>query len=218
MLENGVTILIPTYNRSKFSKLIIHNINSQTYPYIEKVIIADDGEVPLDVTGCKYDIQYVNVSRCSIGTKRNFLKGLSKSTFCAFMDTDDFYNPYYISKSIQLLMETGKEVTGSNDMIIWDKCRVYKQRCALMELLNEATLVFKTSYHGIFSDANSSEGKTFLNDTSLIAKGHIENIMICIAHTSNTVSKVKWTTDPYVTSYALLDPYRSHMEVYGDIQ
>lgn len=217
MFENGVTILIPTYNRLDFSNLIIHNINCQTYPYIEKIIIADDGEIPLNVSGCRYDIQYVKVSRCNIGAKRNFLKSLSKSDFSAFMDTDDFYHPNYIARSVQILLESGKQVTGSNDMIIWDKCRVYKQRCSLLNLLNEATLVFRTSYDGSFGNANSSEGKSFLHDISLIEKGPIENIMICIAHETNTVCKKRWTTKQYVTSYGLLDPYLSHMEIYGGI-
>ena len=55
----GVTILIPTFNRAKFSKLIVHNINCQTYPCIEKIIVADDGDEHLDLSGCKYDIEYI---------------------------------------------------------------------------------------------------------------------------------------------------------------
>ena len=49
----GVTILIPTFNRAKFSKLIVHNINCQTYPCIEKIIVADDGDELLDLSGCR---------------------------------------------------------------------------------------------------------------------------------------------------------------------
>ena len=40
----SVSILIPTYNRSKFSSLISFNIQSQSYPLIKEIIIADDGQ------------------------------------------------------------------------------------------------------------------------------------------------------------------------------
>src|SRR6056300_1423032 len=38
-----VSILIPTFNRRRFSELITHNILNQTYPFVKEVIVADDG-------------------------------------------------------------------------------------------------------------------------------------------------------------------------------
>jgi glycosyltransferase involved in cell wall biosynthesis len=38
------SIIIPTYNRKKFSRLISQNIRIQTYPNILEVIVADDGD------------------------------------------------------------------------------------------------------------------------------------------------------------------------------
>ena len=42
-----ISILIPTYNRSKFIQLCIMNILRQNYPKeLLEVIILDDGETP----------------------------------------------------------------------------------------------------------------------------------------------------------------------------
>jgi glycosyltransferase involved in cell wall biosynthesis len=207
----GVTILIPTFNRAKFSKLIVHNINCQTYPCIEKIIIADDGDELLDLSGCKYDVEYIKTSRVSIGQKRNFLKSRATTEFCAFMDTDDFYHPEYISSSIFSLLKTGKEVTGSADMIMYDGRRIYRQSCCFIDMLNEATLVFRTSYRGMFETSSRGEGKKFLNKLGAIVEGDIEKIMICVCHTSNTINKTSWLIDKYVSSYKLLDPYVEHI-------
>ena len=55
-MDYQVTIIVPTYNRKAFSQLLLHNINSQSYKSIKEVIIADDGDEPLDMTGCKYPV------------------------------------------------------------------------------------------------------------------------------------------------------------------
>ena len=207
----SATILIPTFNRARFSKLIIHNINCQTYPCIEKVIVADDGDEPLDLTGCKYQVEYIKIKRVSIGQKRNFLKSRATTEFCCFMDTDDFYHEDYISNSIFSLLKTGKDVTGSADMIMFDGRRVYRQSCCFLNMLNEATLVFRTSYNGMFDASSKGEGRHFLNKLGSIVEGDIEKIMICVCHNSNTVEKSSWLIDKYLTTYKLLDPYKEHM-------
>ena len=61
-MDYQVTIIVPTYNRKAFSQLLLHNINSQSYKSIKEVLIADDGDEPLDLTGCKYPVKYL-VSR-----------------------------------------------------------------------------------------------------------------------------------------------------------
>lgn len=40
----SVSIVIPTYNRKKFEKLIEYNINIQDYTNIKEIIIIDDSE------------------------------------------------------------------------------------------------------------------------------------------------------------------------------
>ena len=119
----SVSILIPTYNRTKFSQLISLNIMIQTYPLIKEIIIADDGENKLLIdTSIKTTILYFQVERMSIGKKRNFLKSKASGDYLVHMDTDDFYNPDYISNCIFNLLLTGKQLTGSSDMIM---CKLF---------------------------------------------------------------------------------------------
>ena len=212
-MDYNVTILIPTYNRAKFSRLITHNINIQNYPSISQVIIYDDGAEKCDLSECKYPVKYVtSTTRASIGAKRNFLISLAETGFCAFMDTDDMYSPDYISHSMTRLYETGKSVCGTSDMFLYSDGVTYHQRCMFLDMLNEATLVFRRTHKGSFSNANSSEGVSFLRGyIGDIVESDINKVMVCIVHGSNTVPKQAWCKEIYACDFNILNQYREHL-------
>ena len=214
----SVSIIIPTYNRSKFSPLISLNIKKQDYPMIKEVIVADDGKdderLVLDIP---YTVLYYKVPRCSIGEKRNFLMEKATGKYIACFDTDDFYNPTHLSTSIFNLIKSGKQVSGSSDMLILHDEKTYKQRCIYLDLLNEATLVFTKEYtltHK-FSNVMSSEGKGFLTGSlDDIYETEIEDIMVCIAHKENTVSKLPWTDEKYLAKIDM-SMYEPHIKIFS---
>ncbi len=214
-MDYQVTIIVPTYNRNAFSKLLVHNINCQTYKAIKEVIVADDGEEALDMTDCKYPVKYFKMNRISLGVKRNFLKDCVKSGYVACFDTDDFYHPNHIENAMTQLAMSGKSVAGSADMLIYNREKgCFRQCCMWIDFLNEATLVFKSSYKSRFSSGGSSEGVAFLKEyTGEIIELNIDDVMICVAHTTNTVAKEKWLDEKYATSFQILDPYRDHLEL-----
>jgi glycosyltransferase involved in cell wall biosynthesis len=218
-MDYQVTIIVPTYNRNAFSKLLVHNINCQTYKAIKEVIVADDGEEALDMTGCKYPVKYFKMNRISLGVKRNFLKDCVKSGYVACFDTDDFYHPNHIENAMTQLAMSGKSVAGSADMLIYNREKgCFRQCCMWIDFLNEATLVFKSSYKSRFGSSGSSEGVAFLKEyTGEIIELKIDDVMVCVAHTNNTVAKEKWLDEKYATSFQILDPYRDHLELLSHI-
>lgn len=213
-MDYQVTIVVPTYNRKAFSKLLVHNINCQTYRSIKEVMVADDGEEMLDMAGCKYPIKYFKMNRISLGVKRNFLKDCVKSGYIACFDTDDFYHPTHIENAMVELAMSNKSVAGSSDMLIYSREKgCFRQSCLWIDFLNEATLVFKSCYKGQFL-GNSSEGVAFLKDfLGEIVELKIDDVMVCVAHQTNTVAKAKWLEDKYMTSFEILNPYRQHLEI-----
>lgn len=202
-MDFNCDILIPTYNRKKFIKLIEHNINTQDYPFIKNIVIADDGDDDeyLDIN-TKYNILYFKIDRCSIGEKRNFLISKARSKYICMMDTDDLYKPEYISKSIFNLLYYDKDISGSSDMVIYDinTHKTYLQRCIYSHLLNEATLVGLKSFfeYNKFKDSSKGEAdEIFKNDISCIKHTDINNIIVCVAHSNNTVDKSMWFKENY---------------------
>lgn len=217
--DYSVSIVIPTFNRKKFEKLIEYNINSQTYYNIQEIIILDDSDKD-DSLSIKtmYPIRYLRVPRVSIGEKRNYGVKVANSKYIAFMDTDDFYNPNFISKSIFNLIKEDKTISGSADMIVYDKISYYKQSCMFLYLLNEATLVFKKTDDINFNNSSSNEAVPWLiKNMSNIFETSIDDIMCCLSHNENTISKTIWCTTTY--EYINLDTkYENHIKILSNIK
>ena len=211
-----VSILIPTFNRHRFSELITHNILAQTYPFIKEVIIADDGynDERLNIK-VPYSVMYYKVPRMNIGEKRNFLMSKATGDYLAHMDTDDMYSRDYLSSSIYNLIKTGKGLSGSSDMLMMDTAtsNTYKQRCINIDMLNEATMCYTKSYaeKHKFSNKMSSEGISFC-EIKEIVETPIEEIMVCLAHTENTVCKKQWVDDAYKLPIDMTW-YKRHLEI-----
>jgi glycosyltransferase involved in cell wall biosynthesis len=211
-----VSILIPTFNRRRFSELITHNILVQTYPFIKEVIVADDGydDERLNLK-LPYSVLYYKVPRMTIGDKRNFLISKASGDYLAHFDTDDMYSRDYLSSSIFNLIKNGKGLSGSSDMLMMDTATktTYKQRCINMDMINEATMCYTKSYADThkFSNTMSSEGISFC-EIKEITETPIEDIMVCLAHDSNTVSKKQWVTDTYKSPIDMTW-YKQHLNI-----
>jgi len=213
----SVSIIIPTYNRRKFQRLIEHNINIQTYYNIKEIIILDDSDTdrPLCIKTL-IPIRYYTVKRCTIGTKRNIGVKLAEGEYIAFMDTDDFYHPDYISHSIFEMEYNNKSIAGSADMYLYAGNKWFKQRCMFLDYLNEATMVFKKSIWTGFANTNSNEAVPFLSkNLDNIIETDIENLMCCVAHDSNTIPKNPWCVDTYKAP--ALRQYSKHIKILSSI-
>ena len=92
----SVSIVIPTFNRSAFERLIEYNINSQDYFNIIEIIVLDDSDIdrPLCIRSV-IPIRYYTVPRMTIGMKRNCGVKLAHGDYICFIDTDDMYAPDY---------------------------------------------------------------------------------------------------------------------------
>ena len=211
------SIIIPTYNRKKFEKLIEHNINCQTYKNIIEIIIADDGDDDILKIETKYPIVYIKCRRMTIGEKRNLLVSKAKGFYIAHMDTDDVYLPSYIEHSIGVLEGQKKDVVGTSDMMfIYPDGKTGAMRNPLLSMANEATLVYKKTFWNEkgFGETQSSEAIPFLKGRHW-QTGHseIKKVMICICHSTNTVDKNVWKTCPEIE----LPDYTKHKEILQQI-
>ena len=216
-MDFSVDILIPTYNRKKFEKLISHNISIQSYPLIKNIIIADDSNdnLHLDIN---YSVLNYKVDRMSIGAKRNFLLSKSTSRYAVFMDTDDMYHSDYISHSIHKLLMSGKSITGTSDMLMYYQEQTYILSCIFFHAINEATLVIDT--HNVqlkFKEQNSSEGlEPLKNHIGDIVQTDINKVMCCICHKENTIDKKVWIKERYKTDFDMVE-YDEHLKIISSL-
>jgi hypothetical protein len=153
----------------------------------------------------------------TIGSKRNFLLDKSTSRYSVFMDTDDFYNPDYISTSIYNLINSGKAIAGSADMNMLSNNSYYRLNCIFINMLNEATIVIDTDRIKFrFDEVQTSEGSKSLEKyIKYIYETNIDDIMVCVQHDSNTVSKLHVVDDRY--KITARSGYAEHLKILSNI-
>ncbi len=204
-----VSINLPIYNRSKWIKLIIHNVRGLQYPRekIELVILDDSSDDPLfkDISQEIFEkaihpvkLKYVreNVKK-TIGEKRNKLCKLSSHKIIACMDSDDLYLPSYLQYAISELKNNNLSAVGSPEMLFcfphldW---KITGIKCASNRQIHEATLVYtKKHFNAMGGFAKNSQGEgakmfDFMNDKK-IKQLEVNKIMVCICHNENTCNK-----------------------------
>ena len=200
-----ISILTPTYNRSRFLPLYIDNLLKINYPHnLLEVVIDDDGKDKFikDIelfkkTVSPIKVKYINKSlKRSIGEKRNFLVKQATSKIVCFMDDDDIYNPEYVNYSFQVLKKNKAGLVGSNQMIFCYPEKDFKMTyiiCEKKHQIHEATMMFTKSYWksmGGFERSSRGEGaKMIQKQDRNVSVTDIRMCMICVAHKFNTVDK-----------------------------
>ena len=116
-----LSIIIPTYNRSKYISKCIDSVLSQTYKNIE-IIVIDDGSTDNTEEIIKNfndkRIKYFKNTNHGIGYSRNF--GLDKATgdYIFFLDSDDYIN----ADTVDNIFKNIK----SNDILIFDYKEIFE--------------------------------------------------------------------------------------------
>jgi len=211
-----VSILTPSYNRSKFLQLITYNLLNMDYDKNKlEWCIIDDGKEPLftDETlkqtkellkPMKINYKYENVKR-DIGVKRNALVKMCKYKFCIMMDDDDVYFPTYIKHSIETLKNNKIGLVGSNHMLfVYPKhnYKLSKIECHAKRQIHEATMCFTKKYFNSmpgFMKSSLGEGANMIDHNEKnSAYTNITKCMICFCHEGNSFNKeqfYKYKTD-----------------------
>ena len=100
-----VSVIIPTYNRSRILRAGLESVLAQTYPAIE-IIVVDDGST--DDTASTLEqhagrVRYIRQANQGVGKARN--KGIRVSTgdYITFLDDDDLMLPTKIERQVEVL-------------------------------------------------------------------------------------------------------------------
>ena len=231
-----VSILTPTYERKHFLELCIFNIVNQIYP-LEKLewFLLDDSKEPytkekLDyikdiIKPIKFKYLY-ETNKQTIGAKRNKLVKLASYKTVIMMDDDDIYQPTYVQKSINTLLDKKVKCVGSNQMIFYFQSKPDKRltiiRCQAKRQIHEATLCFTKKYFnsmGGFKKSSQGEGIGLIdfNDKN-VENIPIDDLMVCVVHKGQTVSK-----DPFyeytehVHSYDNKGVIKKHYDIVDEV-
>lgn len=102
-----VSVIIPTYNRSKLLRLTIESVLAQTYPNIE-IIVVDDGSTDDTATVVaqyaeRGQVTYIKQANQGVAAARNTGIRVASGEYLNFLDHDDLFVPTKIERQVQVL-------------------------------------------------------------------------------------------------------------------
>lgn len=100
-----VSIIIPTYNRSRFLQETIESVLRQTYPNVE-VIVVDDGstdDTPEAMARYEGRVDYIRQPNRGVAAARNAGFHAAKGEYLCFLDDDDLFLPLKIERQMHIL-------------------------------------------------------------------------------------------------------------------
>ena len=112
-----ITVVIPTYNRATLIAATLDSVIAQTGNYRIEVEIVDDGSTDhtADVVApyieeygdpaARIFMRYTQLNKQGVVTARNTAIAQSTGEFVAFLDSDDYWAPDKLSKSLQPLSD-----------------------------------------------------------------------------------------------------------------
>jgi glycosyltransferase involved in cell wall biosynthesis len=194
-----VSVIIPTYNRSRLVKEAIESVLSQTYTNFE-ILVIDDGSI--DDTGEEVKkikdsrIRYFYKQNGGIASARNAGVDNSKGKYIALLDSDDLYTEKYLeimtgrleentdfglaySMFINILPDGTRENGLKEDRFLSGTLiRNYFQKMPC--ILPSATVLRKEAINGFYFDENIKLGE----DIDFFLRLSVKTKFLCVPETT----------------------------------
>ena len=113
MVEDVVSIIMPTYRCGGYIEKSIASVQAQTYQNWELIIVDDcsnDGTIDKVLEIKKQDSRiniFQNSSNSGAAVSRNVALKNAKGRWIAFLDSDDLWEPTKLEKQIKFMVENG---------------------------------------------------------------------------------------------------------------
>lgn len=136
--KDGISVVIPVYNASRYLRRVIDSVLAQTYKDFE-LILVDDGSKDDSLDICneykKRDDRIIVISKENGGTSSARNVGIENASrkYIAFLDNDDYVLPHWLET-----MHQYAELSGGCDLLMADSFHISEDKFSVnMELLKE---------------------------------------------------------------------------------
>ena len=100
-----VSVIIPTYNRSKLLRVAVESVLAQTYPNIEVIVVDDGSTDDMAAVAAQYGgrVTYLKQPNQDVAAARNTGIRAASGEYLSFLDDDDLILPTKIERQVQVL-------------------------------------------------------------------------------------------------------------------
>lgn len=127
-----VSVIIPTFNSDKFIKETLDSALSQTYPFMEIIIVDDCSSDSTQKIVGRYLQKYSNIkykrliNNSGAAVARNRGLELAIGRFIAFLDSDDVWYPHKLEIQLKLMKQDSAPICFTAIEIIDENGRLIK--------------------------------------------------------------------------------------------
>lgn len=192
-----VSCIMPTANRQNFIPLAIDYFLNQDYRDAELIIIDDGRESVKNLIPNHHRIKYFYADPIgTIGLKRNYACEKAKGDIIIHWDDDDWYAQDWISREVQVLLNSDADICGLNEIIFYssllNKFWKYSDQNLQEPWLSGATMAYRKSFwvKHPFKDIQVGEDYDYIWNTGakILAHDYSEGF-VAILHAKNTTLK-----------------------------
>jgi teichuronic acid biosynthesis glycosyltransferase TuaG len=143
-----ITVIIPTYNSSKYIIETIDSVIHQTFKDFE-IIIVDDSSTDNTVELIK-EFKFENIKLYTLkknsgaSVARNFALSKARGRFIAFLDSDDIWNLQKLEKQINFMISNNYGFTYTSINIINENNQIIKKNRKTVNVVKYKTLLRNT--------------------------------------------------------------------------
>jgi glycosyltransferase involved in cell wall biosynthesis len=126
MTPSLVSVIIPAYNRAHLLGAAIRSALAQTYPH-KQIIVIDDGSTDntRELVATFADVEYYYQPNAGQAAARNAGLGYCRGEFMASLDSDDVWDPNFLTTCLTVIQEhkldfafaNWKSTSGSNGLV-----------------------------------------------------------------------------------------------------
>jgi glycosyltransferase involved in cell wall biosynthesis len=161
-----VSIVVPIYNVEKYLEECLESIAAQTYSNIQVLLVDDgskDGSTKLATDFAARDDRFIYIHQENKGLSGARNTGIENATgeYIAFVDSDDWLEPDYISAMLSVALEKDADITisglikenGSKKQIVYDSSFGYSRTAAMNVLdyiFNEKYLMMILAWNKLY--------------------------------------------------------------------
>lgn len=122
-MTNRVSVIIPTFNRSKLVCQAIKSVCNQTFRDIE-IIVVDDGsiaDISETLTSIDTRVRFFRQEHCGLNVARNFGLHQARGNFIALLDDDDLWMPFKIELQLSVMNRFPDLAYVFSDFVIFNE-------------------------------------------------------------------------------------------------
>jgi len=124
-----VSVIIPAYACGSHVKQCLDSILSQTYRYLEVIVVYDpspDNTLPILQTYNEDVILIKQKRKTNPATSRNIGSKIAKGRYIAFCDADDYFEKTKIERQVNEIEQSGADITYTDVIIVDEKSKIIK--------------------------------------------------------------------------------------------